>query len=477
MSVHTEHRIGAEWVDSDRSFTVRSPIDESVLAEVSAGTAAEIDHAVAAAAAAFPAWAGLGAPGRQAHLDAFANLVAERAEDFATVESLDTGMLRRFLPPLVRTRVHDNLAYFGQLAVEQTAHSWDTESDTNNVRYDPAGVAAIITPWNGPLSITTYKLGAALAAGDTVVVKPPEWAPLSCALLAEVAEAAGLPPGVLNVVHGLGEVAGAALSAHPGIARIAFTGSPEAARSISVAAAPNLVPVSFELGGKSPLLVFADADLDAAASAIAAQYFHSTQICAAGTRVLVDASVASQLLEKVRERVATLRQGDPRDPETDVGPLISRPHFERVSGFVDRARAEGAEVLWGGGAGQAGGLYYAPTMLTGVRPDMEVWRSEVFGPVLVWDTFAGDEEAIEKANDTPYGLAAHVWTSSEDRAVRAEERLVAGTVWVNVANLARHMATPFGGAKDSGIGREGGMWSLEFFSEVKNVCRHRGTLG
>jgi acyl-CoA reductase-like NAD-dependent aldehyde dehydrogenase len=447
------------------------------LGEVAAGGVEEVDSAVAAAVAAFPAWAAAGPRGRMNVLRAFAKLIAERAEEFITVECLNTGMLMTAVRNLVTTRVPENINYFADLAVGHEGPVFESPNDHEyRVRFDPAGVAALISPFNGPLLLGTFKLGAALAAGDTVVMKPPEWAPLSSALLAEVADAAGFPPGVLNVVQGYGEQAGRALAAHGGVARISFTGSPETARLIAAASAPNLVPLQLELGGKSPFIVFGDADLAAAAAGLVAQYFHATQVCSAGTRVLVDEAIAAEFVERVRERVVALKIGDPREADTAVGPLIHHEHFEKVAGFVDRARGEGARVLCGGRPAPRGGLYYEPTLVADVNGGMEIWRREVFGPVLVVDTFADVEEAIRKANDSDYGLAAHVWTSSQRYAALVAEQLVAGTVLINASRPGRHMAAPSGGARSSGIGREGGMWSLEFFSEVKTVVTRRQTL-
>ncbi len=338
----------------------------------------------------------------------------------------------------------------------------------NNVRYDPSGVAALITPWNGPFMLTTWKVGPALAAGNAVVVKPPEWAPLSCSLMADIAQAAGVPDGVLNVVQGIGEEAGAALVAHPDIDRISFTGSTDTARLIGQAAAKTLTPVSFELGGKSPFIVFADTDLDAAARTIAGRYNNAGQVCLAGTRILVEEAIAGDLLARVRTVLAASPVGDPRDPATKIGPLIHPDAFARVSGFVQRALDDGAVPLWGGGKHSFGELYFEPTLLTHVEQPMEIVQSEVFGPVLTWQTFTDEDEVVALANGTKYGLAAVVFTQSEARAWRVSNRLVAGSLWVNCFFI-RDLAAPFGGARNSGIGREGGTWSMDFYCDVKNI--------
>jgi betaine-aldehyde dehydrogenase/5-carboxymethyl-2-hydroxymuconic-semialdehyde dehydrogenase len=319
--------------------------------------------------------------------------------------------------------------------------------------------------------LSTWKVGPALAAGCTVVLKPPEWAPLTCSLLADLADEAGLPAGVLNVVQGIGEEAGAALVAHPGIARISFTGSVDTARLIGKAAAENIVPVSFELGGKSPFLVFADADLDLAVEKATYQYDHAGQICLAGTRLLVDQAVADVFLERFLAGLAERKLGDPREPETDIGPLITREHLARVEGFVERAQADGARLVTGGHVSpELGGLYYEPTLFADVRQDMEIVQKEVFGPVLTFQTFADEDEAVRLANDTEYGLAATLFTEDADRIDRLGERLVAGTTWANCFYV-RDLSAPFGGARHSGIGREGGIHSFDFYADVKTVTR------
>jgi acyl-CoA reductase-like NAD-dependent aldehyde dehydrogenase len=468
VAVATDHWIDGRRVPSSSRFAVHSPIDGSQLAEVSAGRAADVAAAVDAARRAFPAWARLGPEGRAPLLRRFAEGIRSRAAELAAVETADNGSLllgniHRMVP-----RAALNIEFFADWALK-LEHSIDGPEVTNHVRYEPAGVAALVTPWNAPLMLTTWKVGPALAAGDTVVVKPPEWAPLTCSLLADIADAAGIPAGVLNVVQGIGEDAGAALVAHAEVDRISFTGSPETGRLISVAGARNLVPVSAELGGKSPFIVCADADLDAAAQTVAMQYINAGQVCLAGTRILVEASVADAFLAKVRQAAAAMVVGDPREPRTRVGPLITPEHFARVQGFVERALADGAVALWGGRPHGAGAQYFEPTLLANIRADMEIAQREVFGPVLTWQTFRDDDEVVTLANGTRYGLAAVIFTRDEPRARRLAAQVVAGTVWVNCF-FVRDLAAPFGGARESGIGREGGTWSFDFFSNVKNVA-------
>jgi 5-carboxymethyl-2-hydroxymuconic-semialdehyde dehydrogenase len=337
------------------------------------------------------------------------------------------------------------------------------------VSWAPSGVTAVITPWNAPLMLATWRIAPALAAGNTVVAKPPEWAPLTASLLADITAAAGLPDGVFNVVQGLGEEAGAPLAAHPGLARVCFTGSVPTGRLVAAAAGGQLTPASLELGGKSPFVVFADADLDLAVRHAVGQYDNAGQVCLAGSRLLVEESVAAEFLERFLAAAATLRQGDPREDGTDIGPNITREHLARVDGFVRRAVAAGARPVIGGGPNpDLGGLYYQPTLLTGAAPGAEILTEEVFGPVLTLQTFAAEDEAVALANGTRFGLAAMVFTGDRDRAERVAGRLVAGTVWVNCF-FVRDLRAPFGGAGQSGIGREGGTWSFDFYADVKNT--------
>jgi betaine-aldehyde dehydrogenase/5-carboxymethyl-2-hydroxymuconic-semialdehyde dehydrogenase len=338
----------------------------------------------------------------------------------------------------------------------------------------PAGPAVVITPWNAPFMLSTWKTAPALAAGCTVVLKPAEWSPLACALLAELAAEAGLPPGVFNVVQGIGEEVGAALVAHPLIRRVSFTGSPEAARQIGVSAARNLVPFSGELGGKGPLIVFADADLDAAAAKAAGQYDDAGQVCLAGTRLLVQEEVAEEFLERFNAAVDRHVLGDPRDERTTISPLIHPDHLARVEAFVERARAAGDEVVRGGE--RAGGLHYAPTLIRPRSNDSEIVQREVFGPVLTFQTFADEQEAVALANSTEYGLSGIVYTSSMGRAERVGRAVRAGVVWVNTF-LVRDLTAPFGGVGISGIGREGGDYALDFYSDLKALQILDGSVG
>jgi 5-carboxymethyl-2-hydroxymuconic-semialdehyde dehydrogenase len=475
VEVETRHWIGGEPSAGAGTFDVFSPIDGKTLCAVSAGDARDVDRAVNAARDAFPGWAALGPQGRGAILDRFAQAILERKDALAAVETADNGSLLLGNQKRVVDRAAHNISFFSRLARECTHTSIPGPVADNTVRHDPAGVAALVVPWNAPLMLSTWKIGPALAAGNTVVLKPPEWAPLTCSLLAEIAASAGVPAGVFNVVQGLGGEAGQALAAHPGVDRIAFTGSVATGRIVATTAASNVVPVSLELGGKSPFLVFADANLDEAASTIVAQFHNAGQVCLAGTRILVEASIEPELRQRVLQAAEGAVVGDPREPRVRVGPLIHPRQLDRVGGFVERARRAGAEAILGGAPHRLGGLYYQPTILTGVAPDDEIVRNEVFGPVLTWQTFASEEEAIALANGTEYGLAGILYTRDAERADRVAARIVAGTVWVNCF-FVRDLAAPFGGARKSGIGREGGTWSFDFFCDVKNVAVKRGSV-
>jgi len=469
VPVDTRHWIGGRRVGSPSSFTDVSPIDEQPIAAVASGTAVEVDAAVQAARDAFPAWAARSRAERADVLRRIADGIDARAEDLARVETRDNGSLLRSHRRGVMPRVGLNFRWFADRLEKLDHPSSEIRGHRQRVSYDPAGVVAVITPWNAPLMLATWRIGPALAAGDTVVAKPPEWAPLTASLLADIAAEAGLPDGVLNVVQGTGPLAGAPLSGHPGINRLSFTGSVPTAGRVAAAAAANIVPLSFELGGKSPLLVFADADFDLAVNLAVEQFDNAGQVCLGAFRILVEESIAERFTEALVERGRCVVQGDPRDEATDMSCLISRPHFERVDGFVRRAVDAGARPVLGGGVNpDLGGLYYRPTILLDAEPGSEILTEEVFGPVLTVQTFRTEEQGVAMANDTRFGLAATLVTGDPDRAERVSDRLRAGTVWVNCF-FVRDLGAPFGGSGRSGIGREGGTWSFDFYSDIKNT--------
>src|SRR3954469_1010611 len=468
LAVSPDHFIGGERVSSAEKFEDISPIDGQVIAEVARGGAREADAAVRAASAAFPAWAALGPAGRAPYLHRLADLIDANIERLAEVECLDMAMLLRSLRARVISRGARNYRSYADLAVGYEERDWRSNGTWNRVQRMPAGPAAVITPWNAPFMLSTWKTAPALAAGCTMVLKPAEWSPLSCSLLADLIAEAGFPPGVFNIVQGIGEEIGAALVSHPRPRRVSFTGSPETGRHIGVAAARNLVPFTAELGGKGPLIVFEDADLDAAAKKAAGQYDDSGQVCLAGTRLLVQESIREPFLERFHAAINEHVLGDPREDETTVSPLIHPDHLKRVEGFVERAREDGQKIVRGGHRSDAGPLFYEPTLIEPTSNDAEVVQKEVFGPVLTFQTFEDEEEAIALANSTAYGLSGIIYTGAMGRADRVGRGVRAGVVWVNTF-LVRDLTAPFGGAGISGIGREGGDYALDFYSDLKTL--------
>ena len=476
VEVSPDHFIGGERVPSERRFTDITPIDGEVIGEISRAGEAEVDQAVRAAHSAFPDWADLGPAGRAPYLRRLADLIDENVDRLAAVENMDMAMLLRSLRARVISRGARNYRSYADLAAAYEERDWRSQGTWNRVQRMPAGPAAVITPWNAPFMLSTWKTAPALAAGCTVVLKPAEWSPLSCSLLADLFSEAGFPPGVFNVVQGFGEEAGAALVSHPLLRRVSFTGSPATGRLIGVSAAQNLVPFTAELGGKGPLIVFEDADLDAAATKAAGQYDDGGQVCLAGTRILVQESVREPFLERFHAAVDKHVLGDPREEETTVSPLIHPDHLARVDGFVERAREEGQNIVRGGRRSDAGALFYEPTLIEPTSNDAEVVQNEVFGPVLTFQTFADEEEALALANSTPYGLSGIVYTSSMGRADRIGRGVRAGVVWVNTF-LIRDLTAPFGGVGISGIGREGGDYALDFYSDLKTLQILDGSVG
>jgi len=466
VAVDTRHWIGGSRVASAGTFTDVSPIDGSALGEIARGGVAEADAAVAAARAAFPAWAATSRAERARILHAIADGVEKRIEELAIVETHDNGALLRSHRRGVMPRVAHNFRFFADWLLKLDHEDFETRGHTNHVSWDPAGPSALITPWNAPLMLATWKVAPALAAGNTVVLKPAEWSPLTASLLADIAAEAGLPAGVLNVVQGYGAEIGDALTSHPDVRRISFTGSVPTAKRIAESAAANLTPLSLELGGKSPLLVFADADLDLAVDLAVEQYDNAGQVCLAATRILVEESIADEFTRRFVAKASALKQGDPREEATDLGPNIHPRQVEKIDGFVRRAIAAGARTVIGGAVDRD--LYYRPTLLTDVAQDSEIVQEEVFGPVLTLQTFATEAEAVDLANDTRFGLAATVATGDHDRAARVTAQLVAGTVWVNCF-FVRDLQAPFGGSRHSGVGREGGTWSFDFYCDLKNT--------
>jgi acyl-CoA reductase-like NAD-dependent aldehyde dehydrogenase len=480
VTVSTDHFIGGQRVSSPTTFEDRSPLDWSIkLAAVARGDASTADAAVSAAAAAFPGWAALGSAGRGEIMRRLADLIDANVERIATVECHDMAMLHESLRLRVIARGARNFRAYAELAEGYEERVWDSNGTRNRVLRMPAGPTVVITPWNAPFMLSTWKCAPALAAGNTVILKPAEWSPLSASILADLAHEAGMPPGVFNVVQGIGEEVGDALVRDPRLRRISFTGSPETARSIGTAAAQNIVPFTAELGGKGPFIVFADADIDAAAAKAAGQYDDSGQVCLAGTRLIVEASIREEFLAKFNACTDAHVLGDSRDSATTISAMIHPDHLARVAGFVERARAAGDTIVRGGRRWKntttgTEGLWYEPTLIEPLSNDSEVVQREIFGPVLTFQTFASEAEAIDLANSTNYGLSAIVYTSSGERAERLGRAIRAGTIWTNCF-LVRDLTAPFGGTGWSGIGREGGDYALDFYSDLKTFQVLDGT--
>lgn len=468
------NHIGGEAVQAADGgvFEIISPVDLQPLAKVAHGKAADVNRAAQAAKAAFPAWAALAGDKRKALLHKIADAIVARAEEIAFVECMDTGQSLKFMAKAA-LRGAENFRFFADKAPDaRDGKSLHAPSQLNITSRFPIGPVGVITPWNTPFMLSTWKIAPALAAGCTVVHKPAEFSPLSARLLVEIAEAAGLPKGVWNLVNGLGEDAGKALTEHPDIKAIGFVGESRTGSMIMKQGADTLKRVHFELGGKNPVIVFADADLERAADAAAFMiYSLNGERCTSSSRLLVEASIHDRFTAMVAERAKNIRVGHPLDPATVVGPLIHPVHEKKVMEYIAIGEKEGARLAAGGTrvAGPGGGCYVAPTLFTHASNTMRIAQEEIFGPVLTAIPFHDEKEALAMANDVQYGLTGYIWTSDVTRAFRVSEQLQAGMIWVNSENV-RHLPTPFGGIKNSGIGRDGGDWSFDFYMETKNVA-------
>ncbi len=468
--------IGGEWVDAQSGVTFQTvdPFTGRPWAEVPRAGAEDVAAAVRAARAAFDdgPWRGMTGAERARLLRRLAELIAEEAERIAVVETTDNGKLIREMEGQLRG-LADHYLYFAGAADKVGGETIPPDRSTFFIYTlrEPVGVVAAITPWNSPVLLTSWKLAPALAAGCTVVVKPAEQAPASTLEFAELFEQAGFPPGVVNVITGFGPDAGAPLVADPGVDKVAFTGATSTGREVMKGAATHLARVSLELGGKSPNIVFADADLEAAAGGVVAGVFAASgQTCMAGSRLLVEDAVHDELLERLAGRARAIRLGDPLDPATEMGPVAFAEHRTNVERHIAAAVEDGARLVCGGGRPDAfpDAFFVEPTIFDGVDASMRLAREEVFGPVLAVQRFTGEAEAVRMANATEFGLAAGVWTSDVRRAHRMAQALRAGTVWVNAYRAVGPMA-PFGGFGASGMGRENGLVALDEYTEVKTV--------
>lgn len=471
--------INGQFVEpgSGRWIEVYEPATGRMYAEAPDSDEDDVAQAVQAAVRAFPAWSERPAQERSDCLTRLAGLITKNLDRLAEAESRDTGKPVGVARSVDIPRAASNFSFFAGavLHTESSAHDTDGAALNYTLR-KPRGVAGLISPWNLPLYLLTWKIAPALATGNTCVAKPSEVTPMSAMLLCELAEEAGLPAGVMNIVHGRGEPCGKAIVEHPRVPTISFTGSTGVGRWIGRTAGEMLKRVSLELGGKNPNLVFADADLDRAVSESArAAFSNQGQICLCGSRILVEESIAEEFTRRLVERAKAIRIGDPREAGTEFGSLVSAAHLEKVVSAVDRARELGGRVLAGGervragGERCTGGYFYPPTVISGLPMSCDVQQGEIFGPVVTVTSFKSESEAVSLANDSEFGLAAVVWTRDLARAHRVSAAVRAGIVWVNCW-MVRDLRTPFGGVGASGVGREGGAEALRFFTEPKNVC-------
>ncbi|EPR30182.1 MULTISPECIES: 2-hydroxymuconic semialdehyde dehydrogenase [Geobacillus] len=472
-----QHFINGRFLPSQsgKMFQNINPATGEVIGTVCEGGKEEIDLAVAAAKRALSGpWKRMTTGERIAVLRRIGDLILERKEELARLESLDTGKPYSLSLTLDIPRAAYNFHFFADYlrSVGTEAYQTDEVAINYSIRR-PVGVVGLINPWNLPLLLLTWKLAPCLAAGNTAVIKPAEWTPLTATVLAEICKEAGVPDGVVNVVHGFGpDSAGAALTEHPDVDAITFTGETTTGKVIMAAAAKSLKKLSYELGGKNPNIIFADADLDEAIeTTLKSSFMNQGEVCLCGSRIYVERPLYEQFLQKFVAKTKELVVGDPFDPRTNVGALISEEHYERVMSYIELAKEEGGRILTGGKRpdGLDQGYYLEPTIIVGVNRNCRIVREEVFGPVVTVMPFDEEEEVIAQANDTHYGLSATIWTNDLRRAHRVAARIEAGIVWVNTWFL-RDLRTPFGGMKQSGIGREGGMHSFEFYTELTNIC-------
>lgn len=470
------HFIDGKFVPSEdgRMFDNINPATEEVIARVAEGGRREIDQAVQAARRAFRTWSRTPAQERAKILNRIAEIIESRVEELALLETQDTGKPLWLTKSLDIPRAAYNFRFFADFVKGLGTECFEMEGVALNYALRrPVGVAGLISPWNLPLFLLTWKVAPCLAAGNTCVIKPAELTPTTATKLAEICQEAGLPDGVLNLVHGFGpDAAGQFLVEHPDVNLISLTGETTTGKAVMAAAAPTLKRLSFELGGKNPNIIFADADLDdCIETTIRSSFINQGEVCLCGSRIYVERPLYETFVERFVERTRQLKVGDPLQPDTYVGALISQEHLERVEGFIRRAVEQGARILTGGRRpeGLERGYFLEPTIIVDVDHGCEIVRQEVFGPVVTIQPFDTEEEVIYHANDTHYGLAATIWTSNLKRAHRVAGELEAGVVWINTWFL-RDLRTPFGGMKQSGIGREGGVHSFEFFTELKNVC-------
>lgn len=483
MTTRIDHLINGQRVASQQYFESVNPATQGVLAEVAAGGEAEVNAAVQAAKDAFPAWASKPATERAKLIRKLGELITQHVPEIARTETDDTGQTISQTGKQLVPRAADNFSYFAEMCTRVDGHTYPTPTHLNYTLFHPVGVCALISPWNVPFMTATWKVAPCLAFGNTAVLKMSELSPLTAARLGELALEAGIPAGVLNIVHGFGQEAGEPLCAHPDVRAISFTGSTATGNRIVRAA--GLKKFSMELGGKSPFVIFDDADLDRALDAAVFMIFSNNgERCTAGSRILVQQSIYAEFAARFAERAKRIVVGDPQDDKTIIGPMISRNHLAKVRSYIELGPKEGATLLCGGldrpsyapelPAHVAQGNYVWPTVFADVDNRMRIAQEEIFGPVACLIPFRDEAHAIELANDIQYGLSSYVWTENIGRAHRVAAAIEAGMCFVNSQNV-RDLRQPFGGTKASGTGREGGTWSYEVFLEPKNVAVSMGS--
>ena len=456
---------------SGEYFDDINPATTEVIAQIPDSDERDIDDAVRAAKAAFPSWSGTPAAERSSLLLKLADLIEQNLDELARTESIDNGKTLSLAKRLDIPRAVANFRFFASAILHQASEAHMTDAAALNYTLrQPLGVVGLISPWNLPLYLLSWKIAPAIAAGNTCVAKPSELTPLTANRLAELSLEAGIPPGVINIVHGYGNKAGGALTCHDDIAAISFTGGTVTGAAVAANAAPRFKKLSLELGGKNPNLIFADADLDdAIATSIRSSFWNQGEICLCGSRIFVERSIHDEFVERFATTAKKLRIGDPLDDATDIGALISEAHLQKVMGYIDLATKEGGNLITGGHRLDRPGYFVEPTIITGLGCDCRTVQEEIFGPVVTVTPFDSEDEAVRFANSTRYGLSATVWTRDLSRAHRVAAAIDAGTIWINCW-LLRDLRVPFGGMKESGVGREGGFESLNFFTEAKNVC-------